>query len=457
MVDVVVTTPAGSVTLSNGYKYANAPSLLTFTPNRVPSAGGTAITIGGSGFTFAEDIEIDGIGVPFTIVNDTTITFTSPPHAAGPIPVLARNFAGSSSMGPAITFVDAPLVSVAAPNTGTAAGGTVVTITGTRFTGVHSVLIGGQPASFAFNSDEQITATTPAHAAEPTDIVIEADGGSGTLVASFTYLAVGTATTLGSSANPAMRGTLITFTATVTPAASTTPTGSVAFEASGTLLGTVALAGGTATFATDALPVGTTGIVARYLGDASHAATSSTQLDQVITERPGTLSLTVESGVDGQAFDSISATPALNLTTVTAAGRAQSGPISLAAGSYAVTLSDAGDYGMNLASIDCGSGASVDLNARTATVTINPDSAISCIFRLADIKALTTDLIGEFLQLRGSLMLVNQPDIQRRIDRAAGRTSGFSSPLPMLMQYLGGPASRGQIDVSAALSSFDAL
>ena len=97
-----------------------------------------------------------------------------------------------------------------------------------------------------------------------------------------------TMTTVASSANPAMVGATVTFTATV---AGTNPTGSVSFVADGgaplTGCGAVALTGSgnsrTATCSTSSLAVGTHSIVANYSGDAGNAASSSAPLSQVIS------------------------------------------------------------------------------------------------------------------------------------------------------------------------------
>jgi hypothetical protein len=93
---------------------------------------------------------------------------------------------------------------------------------------------------------------------------------------------LGTSTALVSAPNPSIGGTSVTLTATVTKTSGAgTPTGSVSFF-SGSPSGTHALLGtGTlnssaiATFATSALPAGTTSIYAVYAGDASFVGSTS--------------------------------------------------------------------------------------------------------------------------------------------------------------------------------------
>ena len=73
----------------------------------------------------------------------------------------------------------APTVTSVAPNKGTTAGGTAVTITGTNLTGATEVKFGSTAAaSFEVKSATQIKATSPAHAAGQVDITVTTPGGT---------------------------------------------------------------------------------------------------------------------------------------------------------------------------------------------------------------------------------------------------------------------------------------
>ncbi len=73
----------------------------------------------------------------------------------------------------------APTVTSLTPTTGTSAGGTSVVITGTNFTGATAVKFGTTNAtSFTVDSDTQITATSPAHAAGTVDVRVTTPGGT---------------------------------------------------------------------------------------------------------------------------------------------------------------------------------------------------------------------------------------------------------------------------------------
>ena len=81
-----------------------------------------------------------------------------------------------------------PAVASVAPATGSAGGGTSVTITGTAFTGATAVTFGGVSAtSFTINSARSITAVAPPHAAGAVAIEVTTPNGTGTGAGLFTY------------------------------------------------------------------------------------------------------------------------------------------------------------------------------------------------------------------------------------------------------------------------------
>jgi MtrB/PioB family decaheme-associated outer membrane protein len=82
----------------------------------------------------------------------------------------------------------APTVAAISPTSGTTAGGTAVTITGTNFTGATAVTIGGVAATgITVVNATTITATTGAHAAGIVDVVVTTPAGTGTGVGLYTY------------------------------------------------------------------------------------------------------------------------------------------------------------------------------------------------------------------------------------------------------------------------------
>jgi hypothetical protein len=82
-----------------------------------------------------------------------------------------------------------PTVSAISPTSGTASGGTAVTITGTNFLSGATVKLGGNTATnVTVAGSGTITATTPAHTAGTVDVVVaSSDGQSSTLHGGYTY------------------------------------------------------------------------------------------------------------------------------------------------------------------------------------------------------------------------------------------------------------------------------
>lgn len=112
--------------------------------------------------------------------------------------------------------------------------------------------------------------------------------------------AAGPTTMLQGTPNPAPAGSAVTFTAIV--AGAHAPAGTVTFEEGALVLGTAALVNGSASFTHSGLAVGTHGVTATYVGDATTGkkASESAVLEQVITGGgPGRLSVELDFG-DGR-------------------------------------------------------------------------------------------------------------------------------------------------------------
>ncbi|HEX4220636.1 MAG TPA: IPT/TIG domain-containing protein, partial [Acidimicrobiales bacterium] len=78
-----------------------APTVTSVSPATGPAAGGTAVTITGTGFTGATAVKFgSNAGTAVTVVSDTEITVTSPAGAVGAVPVTVTTPAGTSAAGP---------------------------------------------------------------------------------------------------------------------------------------------------------------------------------------------------------------------------------------------------------------------------------------------------------------------------------------------------------------------
>lgn len=70
------------------------PVIQVVTPSSGPTLGGTTVTVNGADFDGSAKVSLDGLEVPPDTVTSTTITFTTPKHAMGPVAVKVENPGG---------------------------------------------------------------------------------------------------------------------------------------------------------------------------------------------------------------------------------------------------------------------------------------------------------------------------------------------------------------------------
>jgi hypothetical protein len=172
---------------------AAAPTITSISPSSGTPNGGTIVSITGTNFANGATVKFDtsnAIGV--TVNGSTSITATTPVHAAGTVTVTVTNPDSQSGTG-SFTYVN-PTLSVASvsPQTGPTSGGQTVTINGSNFQSGATVTFGTRQATNVTVVDPtKITATTPLG---PIDqnlavdvIVTNPDGTTATLSHGFTY------------------------------------------------------------------------------------------------------------------------------------------------------------------------------------------------------------------------------------------------------------------------------
>ena len=173
---------------------APAPSVASISPTSGTANGGTPVTITGANFLAGATVNLGGAAATnVTVVSSSSITATTAAHAAGVVNVTVTNTdAQVGTLTNGYTYAGtnpAPTVSAITPNSGTTAGGTAVTITGTGFLAGATVKLGGISATgVTVVNSTSITATTAAHAAGAVSVVVtNTDAQSGTLTNGFTY------------------------------------------------------------------------------------------------------------------------------------------------------------------------------------------------------------------------------------------------------------------------------
>lgn len=158
---------------------AAAPTLSTFSPTS--GNAGVAVTITGTAFTGATSVQFNGTEASFNVDSDTSITATVPASATtGKIAVKTPS---GTTMSAEVFTTDVPTITSFSPIHGNA--GDLVTITGTEFTGVTSVLFNCTEAIFTVGSDTSITATVP-DASTTGRVVVKTPFGTATSIAVFT-------------------------------------------------------------------------------------------------------------------------------------------------------------------------------------------------------------------------------------------------------------------------------
>ncbi len=153
---VCVTATGGTAPAAEEFTFEPIPGIASvngINPDQGPTAGGTSVTITGSGF---------GVGDPSTavtfggaqatdvnVVSSTQITAVTPPSplggtGAGSVPVVVTDAGGTSNNNPPVTFtyVVAPTVSGISPTSGPPQGGEPVVIKGTNLCNATGVMFG---------------------------------------------------------------------------------------------------------------------------------------------------------------------------------------------------------------------------------------------------------------------------------------------------------------------------
>jgi hypothetical protein len=215
--NVTVVTLDGVSLVSTFAVNSSAPVLSSLNPTSGPV--GSSVTITGTNFGATQGtstVSFSGTAATsITSWGNTQIVAVVPTGATTGNVVVTVNTLASS--GSAFTVLPAPTVTGVSPASGTTAGGTSVTITGTSFVGATAVEFGSTPAtSFTVNSATSITAVSPAESAGTVDIKVVTSGGqSATRNADqFTYISAPTVTGVSLASGTTAGGTSVTITGT---------------------------------------------------------------------------------------------------------------------------------------------------------------------------------------------------------------------------------------------------
>ncbi|WP_433064794.1 beta strand repeat-containing protein [Dactylosporangium sp. CS-033363] len=367
-----------------------APVVSAVSPSSGSELGGTSVTITGTGFTLVDDVTFGAVsGSNISVDSSTQITVTAPAGAAGNVDVVVSisdvNMGASfekleSATSPAsqYTYVAAPTVTSLAPTSGTDAGGATVIITGSGFTGVSGpsgVTFGGTNATgYTVDSDTQITATAPAHAAGAVPVVVTSSGGGSNTTVQFTYVASNTAPAVTTQPQSQTKtdGQPVSFTA----AASGTPTPTVQWQSKTPAGSWTNIGGATSTTYMSTAALGDDGTQYRAVfsnsvsSATSNAATLTVQTLPSVTTDPQS-----QTKNDGDTVTFTAAASGNPAPTVEWFSKQGNNAWTVMPAETSTTLSftvSASDDGMQYRAEFTNAAGSVQSNAATLTVTAAP-------------------------------------------------------------------------------------
>ena len=226
-VDVSVTTPGGTST-AGMFTYTSSsptpparPVVTGISPASGAAGGGTSVTIAGSGLANAGKVSFGGAAGTITADSGTRITVKSPP-GKGTVTVTVTTQGGTATAGKFSYKASSPppparpVVTGISPNSGPAAGGSSVTITGKNLSNATGVSFGGAGAKITADSSTKVTATSPSGSGTVNITVTTKGGTSATSNADkFSYTTPAPVVIeVSPSSGPAAGGTSVTITGT---------------------------------------------------------------------------------------------------------------------------------------------------------------------------------------------------------------------------------------------------
>lgn len=141
------------------------PTVRQVNPSSGPEAGGNSVTISGSHLGGATAVTFGSATAAITANSATSVTVTAP-AGTGTVDVTVTTPSGTSVASPADEYsyasASAPAVTRVKPNSGAAAGGNTVTITGARLGSATAVRFGSATATIKSDSATSIKVIAPA-------------------------------------------------------------------------------------------------------------------------------------------------------------------------------------------------------------------------------------------------------------------------------------------------------
>ena len=411
-------TPTGSVTFYDGATSLGTMSL----------SGGTAALS-----TSAISVATHSITVSYS--GDSNYSGATSSPVSQVVNQASSTVALGSSANPVAFGQTVTLTATITPQFGGTATGTVSFTDGANSLGsapvsgnsaalqVSTLAVGGHSLKAAYSGDTNVS-------------------GNASSVLNETVSKASSSVGLTSSANPAGIGQSVTYTATVSPQFSGTPTGAVTFKQGGVVLNTDPLSGGVATFTTSYASAGSFSIKANYSGDGNFTASASAVLKEVVNRTA--VDVAVSSDVNPSSYGQTvnftatltSSGPTLDGQTVTfkngatplgsatiSGGSATLSTAVLAAGNRTITASYAGDGVHAPASGTMTQVVSKASTSTTLTSDVNPSGAGQPV-------TFTATVSSAYAVPTGTVKFKSGPSVLGTVTLSGGVATFTTSTLP---------------------------
>lgn len=339
---VSMQNPNGNFVCNNCFTYFDELVVTAFTPREGPLAGGNEVVITGSGFTADTQVLFGAFSSPrITFVSATQLKAIAPRGvAADLVDLVVYNKNGVSNQRRGYSYRPELRVTALSPVTGPIAGGTIITLTGSGFTGATAVSLGATAATaVTVVSDTQLTAVTPAASAGVVDVTVTTPAGTWTSKKAFAYFdPAGAFTAFGLAPRLLRAGDSVVLTGQALDAAPFTVT-----------IGGVAATVGATTFSTAVVTVPARGAAPR-VSDVVVTGSSTVTLPGAATWRVSLASLSPDSG------------PSAGGTPLAVVGSAIPPALTATVGTFAVTaVTVASETALQLTTPAGSGGAASDL------------------------------------------------------------------------------------------------
>jgi hypothetical protein len=386
------------------------PTVTSINPESGPTAGGTPVTITGSGFVSPATVAIGSAASAVEVISETEIKATTAATTVGPAEVVVSDASGTSNGGPKYTYIaPPPSVESITPNQGPTAGGTPVTIKGKGFLEGSTVTIGGAASEVKVVNEEEITAKTPVGSGAP-EVIVTDTGGSSTLGPTYIFIAPPSVESITPNQGPTVGGTPVTITGSGFVSPATVTIGSAATEV-------VVHSETEITAKTAATSVGPAEVV---VSDENGTSTLGSSYNYVapplITLNP--INQIVTAGEDATFMAVASGTPVPGVQwEVSANGGATWTNDTTDAGNATTTLtvaSTAGQNGYEYRAVFTNTVSSVTSMAATLTVNVAPVVTVS--------PANKTVLVGESAGFSAEASGNPNPSVQWEVSANGGAT-----------------------------------